>query len=616
MDSVYTNPIRQRINKIFDSHIVTDNSEALSTVSGLCSSNSAYTRRMLMNEIERKDMLVNKTILLEYNKVNEKLHLLMNSLLTLDVAVMDMSNRLHESKTKTHHLITQTTKLKDERKKTEKKLVWVNAFVKNFQISPEQNEYLYNVSIKTPLTIDFFDTLSQIEKLYDNCKTLVKCWYQTSAFDIMEMIGLQQEVAIEKLYHWTIGACVSIDSPSNALVPKALAKFQNRQVLFSNIVDEYCSARKATTVQSFIDALTKGSDGSKPIEFYANDAKRYIGDILTWVYQIIPIEKENLHTLYKHCNMPDKNEQITDALTSIMEAICPLLKVRAELILKPDKDPLVLWSITNLITYYKEVVQCVTPKGHLIDTFEELLKKSEDVFLITLDSKIQKDLSHGVKAPPVDLNPSIVVTDLVSFMRDLLAVMNNIRNDDKKIITTHILDPLLHAINETACHLSSTDMSVYMLNCIYHIQCTLSLYTIMDDYNERLQAQSEAQIDTLTSEQASYLVANLNLGPIYTILQEKASGPLSSIPGMDTSSLKTFLNKFDMFLVSPDHYILPQLNLLLSHSHKSFVKKRAFEVILAIYAQLYQAVHDANNGYADPHLIVRRTPEEVTNLLK
>lgn len=619
MDTLGNNTIRQRINKIFDNHIVSDSSDALNSVSGLCSSNSAYTRRILLNEIEKRDMVVNKTILVEYTKVKDKLQVLLNSLSSLDNAVKDMSNRLNESKTKTHHLIAQTTKLKEERKKTEKKLIWVNSFVDCFQLPLDKSEYLYNVSVKTPLTSDFFGTLSQIEKLYDNCKTLVKCWYQTSAFDIMETVGLQQEVAIEKLYHWTIAACLSTDSPNNALISTALAKFQNRQVLFSNIIDEYCSARKATIVQLFIDALTKGTEnGSKPIEFYANDSKRYIGDILTWVYQVIPVEKENLATLYKNCDISEKNQQIIDALTSIMEAICPLLKVRAELILKPDKDPLVLWSITNLIIYYKDVIQSTIGKGHLINTLEELLKKSEEVFLITLDSKIQKELSHGVKAPPVDLNPSIVVTDLVSFLRDLLAIMNNSNNfntSDRKVIVTHILDPLLHAINETACHLSSTDMSVYMLNCIYHIQCTLSLYTIMDEYNERLQAQSEAQVDTLTSEQASFLVANLNLGPIYTILQEKISGPLSAIPGMDTATLKTFLNKFDLFLVTPDAYILPQLNLLLSHSHKLVVKKRAFEVILAIYGQLYEAVHDSNNGYAEPQTIIRRTPQEVNKLI-
>ena len=53
-------------------------------------------------------------------------------------------------------------------------------------------------------------------------------------------------------------------------------------------------------------------------------------------------------------------------------------------------------------------------------------------------------------------------------------------------------------------------------------------------------AQSDAQIDTLTSEQASSLVAHLNLGPIYNILQGRDQGPLSSILGMDPLSIKEF----------------------------------------------------------------------------
>ncbi|CAH4005331.1 conserved oligomeric Golgi complex subunit 6 [Pieris brassicae] len=612
MENIYSNPIRQKINKIFDSHVIADNTDALYTISGLCSSDSAYMRRTLVNEIEKKDLQVNKAILTEYGKVKDKLNLFLNSLRTLDVTVKDMSNRLNESKTKTHHIIVQTTKLNDERKKTRKKLMWATAFVDNFQVSPELHQYLYNTST---MSTNFFNSLSHIEKLHDNCKSLIKCWYQTPAFDIMELIGLQQEAAIEKLYHWTIGACLVVDSPNNPLIPKALVKFENRQVLFTNIVDEYCNARKGVVVQLFIDALTKGADGSKPIEFYANEPKRYIGDIMAWVYQIIPVEKEYLNTLFKHCSIPDKQIKIVEALTNIMEALCPLLKVRAELILKPDKDPLTLWSITNLITYYKDTIEANIQKGHLVDIFDELLKKSSDAFLVTLDNKMQKELSHGVKAPPQDLNPSIVVTDLVGFLRSLMNVTSNINHSDKKMIIAHILEPLLHAINETACHLSSTDMAVYMLNCIYHIQCTLSLYTILDEYNERLQAQSEAQVDTLTSEQASFLVANLNMGPIYTILQEKINGPLSAIPGMDSASLRAFLNKFDMFLVAPDSYILPQLNLLISHTHKTLIKKRAFEVVLAIYEQLYTAIHDQNNGYGDALTIIRRTPSEVKNLL-
>jgi len=75
-----------------------------------------------------------------------------------------------------------------------------------------------------------------------------------------------------------------------------------------------------------------------------------------------------------------------------------------------------------------------------------------------------------------------------------------------------------------------------------------------------LKAQSDAQLDTLTSEQASSLVASLNLGPVYTILQEQSKGALSSIPGMEPAGLKNFLvciHCFLTFSISSCHKLLP-----------------------------------------------------------
>ena len=35
---------------------------------------------------------------------------------------------------------------------------------------------------------------------------------------------------------------------------------------------------------------------------HAHDPKRYVGDILAWLHQAIPVEKENLLTLVKACD--------------------------------------------------------------------------------------------------------------------------------------------------------------------------------------------------------------------------------------------------------------------------------------------------------------------------
>lgn len=105
-----------------------------------------------------------------------------------------------------------------------------------------------------------------------------------------------------------------------------------------------------------------------------------------------------------------------------------------------------------------------------------------------------------------------------------------------------VLDPVVCAINEQASRLATSDMAVYLLNCMYAIQQTLSKFKYIDErMDQRLQGMSDAQLDTLTSEQASSLVANLNLASIYTILQDQKSEPLSNVPGMEPIQLKKFV---------------------------------------------------------------------------
>lgn len=69
-------------------------------------------------------------------------------------------------------------------------------------------------------------------------------------------------------------------------------------------MDEYCTSRRSVLVRAFIDALTQGGVGGtpKPIEMHAHDPKRYVGDMLAWLHQTIPGERENLLILLKGCD--------------------------------------------------------------------------------------------------------------------------------------------------------------------------------------------------------------------------------------------------------------------------------------------------------------------------
>lgn len=267
-----------------------------------------------------------------------------------------------------------------------------------------------------------------------------------------------------------------------------------------------------------------------------------------------------------------------------------------------------------MLRFYQNIINQVVKGGQLEQTILDIHKLSEDMYLASLSGQVKNILqkptsqSIGLEPPQRDLVPPVSVGKLLSVLKEILSVASMVegRQSDITKIVSCVIDPLQQTVQESASHLPTIDMAVYLLNCFYHMQSTLAVYEYMDDRVERLQGQSEAQIDTLTSEQASSLVANLNLGPIYTILQNPAAGST-----IDVNLLKIFMNKMDGFLEMPEILLLPQINLLMSSNHRNTIQKRAFNVIIALYKQIHERV------VGDEHLkgVLTRSPEDVSAIL-
>lgn len=97
--------------------------------------------------------------------------------------------------------------------------------------------------------------------------------------------------------------CKNVENPElSEVISKSLAYLQIRPMLLKYVLDEYCTHRRSLLVRSFIDALT-GVGNIKGIELIGSaDPARYIGDMLAWIHQSIPVERENLMVLLKKCN--------------------------------------------------------------------------------------------------------------------------------------------------------------------------------------------------------------------------------------------------------------------------------------------------------------------------
>ncbi|XP_066592329.1 conserved oligomeric Golgi complex subunit 6 [Prorops nasuta] len=613
----------KRVNKLLESRIEHDKEtlEALKELSTFFTENTLNARRNLRSKIERRSLAINEEFLSAFREVKNSLDFIYDNVLTMNNSVQSMTNKLQGTKTQILQLIDQTAKLQNESQILSMQQDVANAFIKCFQLTSNEIATLHGTSRESPITEEFFTVVNRVQEIHSNCRVLMQSGYQTLGLDIMQRMTLLQESALERLYRWTQTHCKQIED--ELLVPlliKAMNKLQDRPVLFKYIIDEYCSSRRSLLISSFIDALTLG-EGIKgmpnPIEMHSNDPKRYVGDMLAWLHQAIPVEKENILTLVKKCNKADISDQIKQALNNITEGLCHPLQSRIENVVMTDAPATVLYSVATLIRFYKAIIQQVIPDSILGSTLADLLLLSEKSFLSRLQRETRIALGDRAEPPGNDLVPAPSVSRLLSLLNEILSVASiaDDRERDMLQIVSCIVDPLLQEINETASRLPTIDMAVYLLNCMHQIQSTLALYEYMDQRLERLQAQSDAQIDTLTSEQASSLVANLNLGSIYTILQGREQGPLSSIPGMDSLSVKEFTNKLEGFLIMPDVLLLPQISLLQSGSHRETTQKRSFEVIGAIYKQLYEACFDPKNLYQNPSALFSRTPDELLKAL-
>lgn len=613
--------LQKRVDKILETRLDAekDTLEALQDFSNFFTENSLQNRRNLRSQIEKRSVGINDTFLQAFRQVKLNLDVVCNDLDALANSVETMKIDLESSKALTHNLIKQTNSLQDERDLLQVHKQIAEAFLGRFQLSVPEHQLLYGTSKDSPIVNEFFDVLDRVQNIHAECRVLMQCGHQTVASDIMEEMALHQEGALERLYRWTQNHCRNLENNEiGPLVIRAMGRLQDRPVLFKYVIDEYAISRRAVLVRLFIEALTEGGPGGnpKPIEMHAHDPKRYIGDMFAWLHQAIPTEKENLTMLFRKCDKNDLTEQMQNALAYVADGICHPLKVRVETILSSEKGTIVLFTISNLLRFYHQIIKQIVQGGTLEQCLIELQKSSEEIYLSSLATQVKQILQRpsgsavSLEPPQRDLIPPSSLGRLLNILKEILSVATMVdgRQSDITKIVSCVIDPLLQSVQESASHLPTVDMAVYLLNCLYHMQSTLAVYEYMDERVERLQAQSEAQIDTLTSEQASSLVSNLQLGPIYTILQTNQSK-------IESNLLKIFMDKMDAFLQMPEVLLLPQIQLIMSSAHRSAVQKRSFNVIVAIYKQIYERVHDPANGFDHPESIFSKTPQHVAKIL-
>ncbi|XP_060599820.1 conserved oligomeric Golgi complex subunit 6-like isoform X2 [Ruditapes philippinarum] len=622
-----SNPLSKKLNKILETRLDNDKDmlEALKALSTFFGENSLRTRRNLRSDIERRSLAINEEFLQTFQVVKNQLDSVYSDVKAMSDCCQDMTTRLKNAKAQTHDLINQTTKLHGESQKLQMKQQVADTFLDQFQLKPEEIRSLRGAK-SGALSQDFFQALSRVKQIHTDCKVLLRTNHQTAGLEIMESMALHQESSYERLYRWSQNECRMLTGEAPDISPilcQALLALQDRPVLFRYTLDEYGTARRTAVVRGLIDALTRGGPGGtpRPIELHSHDPLRYVGDMLAWLHQATASEKEYLQTLLKRCEPTD--DTIQDILGHITEGVCRPFKVRVEQVLVSEQDAVTLYKLNNLLKFYLHTIgQIINPDAALLSTILEIRDLSHRMFFNSLTCNANK-LLDKVELPPADLGPTASLAQTMTLLKDVLqchdssvVTLENKKQDFKQILAC-VLDPVLQMCSVSASRLNTVDMAAYMVNCIYLMQTTIALYEFTDTRQEMLQAQIDAQIDTMVSEQAAFILNRVDLAHIYGSIQQHQpkQGPLSSLQGLDAITVKSAMNKFDSYLASPDSLLLPQFTLITSSKNRELIKKNSSELICKSYKLMYDAISDPKNEYGEYHSIVPRTPDQVVKLL-
>ncbi|XP_060902937.1 conserved oligomeric Golgi complex subunit 6 [Labrus mixtus] len=628
--SQVNNPLSRKLNKILETRLDNDKEmlEALKALSVFFTENSLRTRRNLRGDIERRSLGINEEFARIFKEVKEELESVNEDVQAMSTCCEEMTSTLKAAKEQTQDLIVKTNKLQGENHRLEVRAQVAQAFLDKFQLSTEEMAILRGAR-DASITEDFFKALGRVKHIHEDVKILLRTNQQTAGLEIMEQMAVLQETSYEQLYRWAQNECRGLTQESCDISPvltQAMEALQDRPVLYKYTLDEFGTTRRCAVVRGFIDALARGGPGGtpRPIEMHSHDPMRYVGDMLAWLHQATASEKEHLEALLKQVTVQGVEENMQDVVGHITEGVCRPLKVRIEQVIVAEPGAVLLYKLSNLLKFYHHTISSIigTSVASLLITMEEMHVLSKKMFFNSLSLHASR-LMDKVELPPADLGPTASLTQTLSLLREVLAshdssvVPLDARQADFAQVLSCILDPLLQLCTVSASNLGTADMATYMVNSLYVMKTTLALFEFTDKRLEMLEFQIEAHLDTLINEQASYVLTRAGLSYIYSCVQQHSAeqGPLSLLPSMDSSSVKAAMVQFDRYLSSPDTFVMPQLNFLLSAAIKEQIFRQSTELVCRAYSEVYAALTSPANNYKDPENLVPRSPQQVQTLL-
>ena len=450
-------------------------------------------------------------------------------------------------------ILEEASTLLVQKQESETKKQLLDAFNKHFIISEED---LLVLTGTTEVVNDaFFAIMNRVKHIYVDCQVLLGTENQRLGLELMDQSSRSLNIGYQKLYRWIQKEfkTLNLESPQiSSIIRRALRALAERPTLFQSCLDLFAEAREHVLTDAFYSALTGLSNEldqnsmTKPIEFYAHDPLRYVGDMLAWTHSATVSEREALESLFiSEGDEMSKNFQagkqaepwsagddenfdgrkaLGELVNRNIAGVARALRQRIEQVLQNHEDAVLLYKIANLVIFYRVTfIKLLGSESSLLETLSSLGQSALRQFKVVVSDNVLA-IEADIAAPSPDLQiPDFLDETLTQFATLLKTYDSSLtpassRVTDFEPVTAQALDPFLSICKKMSKDIKEPSASIFMVNCLLAVQTTLSKYDFVQDRVSGLNEQLASVISSLTEYQHAFFLHTSGLHPLLVAL--------------------------------------------------------------------------------------------------
>ncbi|KAI9758552.1 MAG: hypothetical protein M4579_003044 [Chaenotheca gracillima] len=518
--------------------------------------NTQETRRRLRLDVQKEVIACNGEIIQEFGQVAAQLKRIGAAINTLNTQCSQMRMHISAAHRETAPVLEEASSFVGQTKEVETKQQLLGAFRKCFTVSEDELSAL--TSSANPVNEEFFTILARVKRIHKDCQVLLGTENQAMGMDILEQSSKNLNGAYQKLYRWIQKEIktLNLENPQiSSAIRRALRVLAERPTMFQSCLDIFAEAREQVLTDSFHGALTGSSANSdeqissKPIEFYAHDPLRYVGDMLAWTHSATVSEREALEVLFisdgdeiakgiragiESDPWSRTNEEDTEvfdplkALTGLINrnviGVGKMLRQRIEQVVQSHEVPTLSYQIANLINFYEVTFRkLLGDEAELLHILVKLEETAHRQFRGTTRDHVAT-VQNDPHQTPIDLGVPDFLRDALDHIRILMKsydtslAPNASREAGFEPILAEALDPFIEIAENLAQKLEDPEGTIFVINCLSTTRDVMTLYPFTKQRAAMFDESVSKHADKLIDNQHNFILHNSGLQPLIASL--------------------------------------------------------------------------------------------------